>query len=730
MALPAERWEAGNSPEGPSPTPESNIKQRRDTTCSWAALANLDRYAFGYYRTDSEEDIRQKAQDLGIKTHKKISFNDARRTMETMGYQVFQRQNLEDIIKELESGKGLILFRNKHATAIHLDEYGRIIKRDPRAENPEYVEMNEDTLRGWLGVNARVEKTETNPYGRVLIVGRLGSVPVTGESGEIDPVAKTRMEVEQRLAENEKLSIEQRTARIFNKYRPHIRIPGSRPVYKRATRDIILNVSYWESAAFSEIALGRKRAVPESTPGGKRAVSEGTPSSKGMAERIFNDRLDKAYIEQIKVIKKTIEEEAHKRWHGVIIDIKTGEVLEGEKREAVGRAHKTLVPRERGKSGAKTYSELRETVVQEELGWLEARLLAERIVFADQDELIRKAEVEYMQQLQQNIQYLEADPTSAYTETQRVINREWAQEMKQWQNRIKSEVASDTPNIVVAELEVELYILRPDIADRAIENELRLMLEPRLKSLEKWDTKAFADMEQALPELKIVIDKIKQGLEGYEDLPNRLERLRALSASGLDSTQIREFLEIQTTQSKLYYDICRGIAGVRTLIKETYTGTRLLSIPEITSISALNEFLTKIELPPKEEERGLLPHRIVSILERWRRVRNERQLLEEDKKAILTRGNREMGELESAELESQEWRDEQLEIEDQLRKYLETLPPDILWRARIDPAGILRYKFWDEGKKKQEKTVGEDWDGKEIEELSNLINSLLAELLD
>ncbi|OGB74246.1 hypothetical protein A2V68_00560 [candidate division Kazan bacterium RBG_13_50_9] len=264
-------------------------EQSGEKTCVAAALAILREFALGYPEIQSDRDIVHEAKEAGVQTEKGVTLKAAYEFYKQLGHTVTIRKNLEDILRELGSDKGLVVIADKHAVAVYLDkERGKLVRRDPIARNAVTVhEVDIDTLRDLLGVAKPTgKKNGENPYDHVLIVGKVGSKLVTGETGEVDLVAKARMEMEARFAEKRKMAPEERLAWIWKTYRPKMEIPKAQTKFKLFGREVI-----WDEKTTKKF------------------------------ERFYNRRLEAAYRWELGEVQKKIEgltpEAAHRYLDGI-----------------------------------------------------------------------------------------------------------------------------------------------------------------------------------------------------------------------------------------------------------------------------------------------------------------------------------------------------------------------------------------------------------------------------
>jgi hypothetical protein len=194
---------------------EPNFRQTTDKSCVLASTRMLEAFAFGFDTPASEGDLIEAATKEGIYDEKiGIPRIKAWSLLTKIGFTVTSRDNPKDILNDLKSGKGLMVFRDKHAVALYYDDHrDRLVLRDPEKPNPELHMADAVTLAEITKVTGAggSKGTNVNPYGHLWVISM--------------PAVEEHIKMEAAYSEKGVMSIEDRLDWIWKTYRPQMELP-------------------------------------------------------------------------------------------------------------------------------------------------------------------------------------------------------------------------------------------------------------------------------------------------------------------------------------------------------------------------------------------------------------------------------------------------------------------------------------------------------------------------
>jgi len=561
-------------------------RQKNEKSCAIACLVNLASYLFG--EKDAQEIERwliERAKADGLfNPEKGMGITALIRLAKKLEYSAAQYTDLTNIERELKDGKGVIAFSAKHAVAMYLSKNPitgkeELVCRDPIArptqKQPGLMVMDYTTenLEKLIGPNS---KAKANPYGHVLVVGKRGSKPGATGAVDIRLEQEAREITERELAENPTLTFEDRLARIMNAHRSRLEIAGapdfdkSRRGDKDPTISSMYNPFLWPRA-LARMLTNKSFWVADKDWRGRTDWQKTDAEVTGFVQSLADSRLEQAYYHQIEWLKDRVE---------------GGTEAGKESTEELPKNMRTPDTEFRITHEHQFANE------QEALAWYESRLISEAIVFAEQDNLVRKNDAEYTTQLQANIDIL-TKQKEQYTYTKR--------EQKSLEARIKylqelHDTVTGKPlaqaKVPVSELRARFYALQNDALTKDVGMEKQLMAQRHLE-ITGWigQLKKDVDILSGNPLIMQAIREMRDKLDQYRQLGNQF----VTAGSAADIAKIREFIELQDEQSRQYHQMIWQLACSQTLLGER-------AQEQCQTILATSPFVGRIVFDPKKAD--------------------------------------------------------------------------------------------------------------------------------
>ena len=544
---------------------EDNIRQSRDKSCVLASLANLERFLFDYRSNNSEADLIAKAKDIWTFDESKgMSSKSAVDLFNKLGLTAFIRDSLDDIWTELKNGKGAVVFDNGHATAIYKDG-DTIVRRNPLGDKPEMIVADKENLAKWLSHPSGSRPKSAQQLTHVVIVGRLGTSPLTGavEQKKItaDLRGDTRAAIETNLEENKILTFKERISRIFSEYRPRFAFEGATDLSPREIEDW---QNSWEKIKNFLFQQYQPAKEFEDAAELERRWSKDVVISPAFNPLLWPRALGRMLTNRSFWL-------AGPEWHGRIDWQKTDREVSsfvqylGNKRLEEAYQWEVADLQQRVNKGE--FANEREAA-----NWLEGRMISEQIVFAEQDQLIRKGETEYLEQLEEHIGKLEQRGERGLDQSK--AERRAVKSRLAYLKRIRK-ILQDKPlaeaHVDINELRVGLYANRPDIFEQDIDSEYDLVKASRRtwmdRQLDKWDAdvrknklpvdhpaiKALEELYQLSRTGKVIVDRLRQ------------LRSSLLKSEESDLALIRKFVSLQDEQSRWYYEMVLKLSSTESV---------------------------------------------------------------------------------------------------------------------------------------------------------------------